>query len=150
MAEIDSLMTHVAKIVTAYASNHQVDDLSAVVKSVNATMRSLNGGASNGSSEPVAPARQPLQPAVPPHKSVFSDYIVCLEDGEKLKMLKRHLRTSHGMTPEQYRQKWNLPGHYPMVCPNYAAQRSDLAKELGLGTIDKTPKTVARRARKAA
>jgi predicted transcriptional regulator len=73
-------------------------------------------------------------PAVSPKKSVFPDYIVCLEDGKKLKMLKRHLKTSYKMTPEQYRERWNLSSDYPMVAPNYARQRSRLAKQIGLGT----------------
>jgi predicted transcriptional regulator len=78
------------------------------------------------------PERQP--PAVPVRKSVFSDYIVCLEDGKKLKMLKRHLKTAYNLTPEEYRERWDLPPDYPMVAPNYAKHRSDLAKQIGLGT----------------
>lgn len=74
------------------------------------------------------------EPAVSPKKSVFPDYIICLEDGKKLKMLKRHLKTSYNLTPEQYRERWNLPADYPMVAPNYAKQRSKLAKQIGLGT----------------
>jgi predicted transcriptional regulator len=81
-----------------------------------------------------APPPEHLQPAVPPKKSVFADYIVCLEDGMKLKMLKRHLKTSYNMTPEQYRARWGLPADYPMVAPNYAERRSSLAKKIGLGT----------------
>jgi predicted transcriptional regulator len=81
----------------------------------------------------VEPAEKP-QPAVPIRKSVFPDYIVCLEDGKKLKMLKRHLASAYDMTPEQYRQKWGLDANYPMVAPNYAEKRSSLAKEIGLGT----------------
>jgi predicted transcriptional regulator len=80
-----------------------------------------------------APAARP-EPAVSVKKSVTPDYIVCLEDGKKLKMLKRHLRTSYDMSPEQYRDRWNLPADYPMVAPNYAKQRSKLAKAIGLGT----------------
>ena len=72
-------------------------------------------------------------PAVPIKKSVTPDYLICLEDGKKLKMLKRHLKTAYGMTPEEYREKWGLPADYPMVSPNYARQRSQLAKEIGLG-----------------
>ena len=74
------------------------------------------------------------EPAVPVKKSVMPDHIVCLEDGKKLKMLKRHLRTAYGLTPEQYREKWNLPADYPMVAPNYAKKRSSLARQIGLGT----------------
>ncbi|GAN86753.1 MucR family transcriptional regulator [Komagataeibacter intermedius] len=81
------------------------------------------------------PAEEPekLQPAVPIKRSVFPDYIVCLEDGKKLKMLKRHLQSAYGMTPEQYRERWGLPAEYPMVAPNYAERRSSLAREIGLG-----------------
>jgi predicted transcriptional regulator len=76
---------------------------------------------------------EPLKPAVPVKRSINPDYIVCLEDGKKFKSLKRHLRSQYGMTPEQYRDKWNLPADYPMVAPNYAAARSQLAKQMGLG-----------------
>jgi predicted transcriptional regulator len=79
------------------------------------------------------PASEPLKPAVPVKKSIHPDFIVCLEDGKKFKSLKRHLRTQYGMTPEQYREKWGLPLDYPMVAPNYAAARSQLAKQMGLG-----------------
>ena len=84
----------------------------------------------------VAAAPQPdkKQPAVPPKKSVFPDHIVCLEDGKKLKMLKRHLKTAYDLTPEQYRERWGLSADYPMVAPNYARHRSSLAKQIGLGT----------------
>ena len=80
------------------------------------------------------------KPAVPPKKSVFPDYIVCLEDGKKLKMLKRHLKTAYNMTPEEYRERWGLPADYPMVAPNYAKHRSTLAKKIGLGTKPRTKK----------
>ena len=85
------------------------------------------------------------KPAVPIRKSITPDFIVCLEDGKKLKMLKRHLRTNYSMTPEEYRAKWGLPADYPMVAPNYAAQRSAFAKKIGLGRKSKT----AKRGRKA-
>ena len=117
-----------ATIVSAHVRNNQVapDALPELIQSVH---RSL---ATAGTAEPaLAPA--PLTPAVPIRKSVSPDHLVCLEDGKKLKMLKRHLRVSYGMTPEQYRGKWKLPGDYPMVAPNYAIQRSSLAKQLGLG-----------------
>jgi predicted transcriptional regulator len=87
----------------------------------------------NIGSLPAAPPERP-QPAVPLKKSVNADYIVCLEDGKKLKMLKRHLKTAYNMTPEAYRERWGLAPDYPMVAPNYARQRSRLAKEIGLGT----------------
>lgn len=80
-----------------------------------------------------SPAPVRPEPAVPVKKSVTPDYIICLEDGKKLKMLKRHLKTAFGMTPDEYRQRWDLPADYPMVAPNYAVKRSDLAKQIGLG-----------------
>jgi predicted transcriptional regulator len=117
-----------AKIVSAHVGKNQVavDALPELIQSVH---RSL---ASAGTAKP-APAPAPPMPAVPIRKSVFPDHIVCLEDGKKLKMLKRHLQTSYGMTPQQYRQKWGLPADYPMVAPNYASHRSSLAKQAGLG-----------------
>ena len=115
-----------AKIVSAHIGKNQVavEGLPGLIQSV---YRSL---AMAGVAE--APA-EALIPAVPIKKSVFPDFIVCLEDGLKLKMLKRHLHTSYGMTPSAYRTKWGLPDDYPMVCPNYASQRSTLAKMIGLG-----------------
>lgn len=98
-------------------------------KLIQSVWRSL---ATPGTAEP-APAPTPLTPAVPIRKSVFPDHIVCLEDGAKMKMLKRHLRNSYGMTPHQYRQKWGLRVDYPVVAPNYASHRSSLAKQIGLG-----------------
>jgi predicted transcriptional regulator len=83
---------------------------------------------------PVEAPEQRPEPAVPVRRSVTPDYIICLEDGKKLKMLKRHLATAYGMTPDDYRQRWGLPPEYPMVAPNYAAQRSTLAKQIGLGS----------------
>lgn len=115
-----------AQIVSAHVSHNAVraDALPALIQSVYATLTSVGA-------EPVQAEKQ--QPAVPIKRSVFPDYIVCLEDGKKLKMLKRHLQTSYGMTPEQYRERWGLSADYPMVAPNYAERRSDLAKKIGLG-----------------
>ena len=115
-----------AQIVSAHVSNNAVsrDALGELITQVYNTL--ISAGA-----EPVEPEK--LQPAVPIKKSVFPEYIVCLEDGKKLKMLKRHLQTSYNMTPEQYRQKWGLPASYPMVAPSYAGHRSSLAKKIGLG-----------------
>ena len=115
-----------AKIVSAHVGKNQVavDALPELIQSVH---RSL---ATAGTAEP-APA--PLTPAVPIRKSVFRDHVVCLEDGKKLKMLKRYLQVRYGMTPGQYRQKWGLPADYPMVAPDYASHRSSLAKQAGLG-----------------
>ncbi len=114
------------QIVSAHISANPVavDDLPELIQAV---YRSLTT-AGIPEAEPTA-----LTPAVPIRKSVFPDYIVCLEDGRKLKMMKRHLHTSYGMTPAQYRQKWGLPSNYPMVAPNYASQRSSLAQQNGLG-----------------
>ena len=117
-----------AKIVAAHVGHNQVaaDALPGLIQSVH---RSLTAA---GTAEPAA-APAPLTPAVPIRRSVFPDHIVCLEDGKRLTMLKRHLQASYGMTPDQYRQKWGLPADYPMVAPNYASHRSSLAKQAGLG-----------------
>ncbi len=133
-AEMDKaeLMRMSAQIVSSYLSHNNVAaaDVPALIETVGQAMRKLGDEPEDEVPE-VEPA--PQKPAVPIRKSVNPDYIVCLEDGKKLKMLKRHLRTVYGMTPEQYRQKWNLPADYPMVAPNYAAKRSDFAKSIGLG-----------------
>ncbi len=115
-------------IVSAYVSNNSVAaaELPSLISDVHAALQRV----SKGESEPVIEA---LKPAVPLKRSVMPDYIVCLEDGKKFKSLKRHLRTKYDMTPEQYREKWGLPADYPMVAPNYAAARSELAKQMGLG-----------------
>lgn len=117
-----------SQIVAAYVSNNTVSvtDLPGLIRQVHQSL--LNVG------QPVeAPSEKPV-PAVSVKKSVHPDYIICLEDGKKLKMLKRHLKTAFNMTPEQYRERWDLPTDYPMVAPNYANQRSQLAKDIGLGT----------------
>jgi predicted transcriptional regulator len=120
-----------AQIVSAHVSNNavNVDALPALIQDVYRTL-------ANVGREPAAPDRP--QPAVPVKRSVFPDHIVCLEDGKKLKMLKRHLKTAYNMTPEQYRERWGLPPEYPMVAPNYARHRSTLAKKIGLGTKSRT------------
>ena len=119
-----------ADIVSAYVSNNSVavHDLPALIGDVHAALVRVGGGA------PAPAAPENLRPAVPVKKSVASDYIVCLEDGKKFKSLKRHLRTQYNMSPEDYREKWGLPPDYPMVAPNYAQARSQLAKEMGLGS----------------
>ncbi len=117
-----------AKIISAHVGNNQVT-VAALPELIQSVHRSL---ATAGMAEP-APALAILTPAVPIRRSVFPDHIVCLEDGKKLKMLKRHLQASYGMTPQQYREKWGLPADYPMVSPNYASHRSSLAKQIGLG-----------------
>lgn len=123
-----ALLELTTQIVAAHVSNNVVApaDLPQLIDQV---YRSL----SNVGAEPVAVEERP-QPAVPIKKSVTPEYIICLEDGKKLKMLKRHLKTAYDMSPEQYRERWGLPPEYPMVAPNYARQRSSLAKQIGLGT----------------
>jgi predicted transcriptional regulator len=117
-----------AEIVSAYVSNNSVQagDLSGLINQVHSALTRVSSGQADLSSEP-------LKPAVSVKKSITADHIVCLEDGKKFKSLKRHLRTQYNMTPEQYREKWALPADYPMVAPNYAAARSQLAKQMGLG-----------------
>ena len=117
-----------AKIVSAYVSNTTVvaTDLPHLISETHAAL-----SRATGNSAPVE--REEQKPKVPVKKSVMPDHIVCLEDGKKFKSLKRHLRTQYNMTPEQYREKWNLQPDYPMVAPNYAAARSQLAKQMGLG-----------------
>jgi predicted transcriptional regulator len=119
-----------AQIVAAHVSNNPVD-AAALPALIHEVYKSLSG---MGQELPAAPQPDKKQPAVPVKKSVFPDHIVCLEDGKKLKMLKRHLKTAYDLTPEQYRERWGLPADYPMVAPNYARHRSSLAKQIGLGT----------------
>jgi predicted transcriptional regulator len=124
----EMLMTLTADIVAAHVSNNSVaiSDLPLLISSVHSALSGLGGA-------PVV-VEEKLVPAVSVRASVKPDYIVCLEDGKKLKMLRRHLMTAFGMTPDDYRAKWNLPADYPMVAPNYAEQRRVLAKQIGLGT----------------
>jgi predicted transcriptional regulator len=118
-----------ANIVSAYVSNNTV--ASAEIPNLISQVYSALTRVSNGG--PVAAPIEPLKPAVPIKRSVTAEYIVCLEDGKEFKSLKRHLRTQYGLTPDQYRAKWNLPPDYPMVSHNYAQARSQLAKQMGLG-----------------
>jgi predicted transcriptional regulator len=117
-----------AEIVSAYVSNNTVaaSDIPALINQVHAALARVSGDGGEATTEP-------LKPAVSVKKSITPEHIVCLEDGKKFKSLKRHLRTQYNMTPEQYRDKWNLAADYPMVAPNYAAARSQLAKQMGLG-----------------
>jgi len=117
-----------AKIVSAYVSNNIVaaGDIPALISQVHVALNRVSGKSGDAPSEP-------LRPAVSVKKSITPEYIVCLEDGKKFKSLKRHLRTQYNMTPEQYREKWALGADYPMVAPSYAAARSQLAKQMGLG-----------------
>ncbi len=122
------LLALTTEIVAAHVSNNTVavGDLAPLINQVYNSLANIG-------TVPAAPAERP-QPAVPIKRSVHADYIVCLEDGKKLKMLKRHLKTAYNMSPEAYRERWGLAPDYPMVAPNYARQRSRLAKEIGLGT----------------
>ena len=124
----ETLITLTADIVAAHVSNNSVavNDLPTLISNVHSALSALDS--------PVAQPEPKPEPKVSIRASVKPDYIVCLEDGKKLKMLKRHLMTHYNMTPEQYRAKWNLPADYPMVAPNYAEQRRNLAKKIGLGT----------------
>ena len=125
--EHSELLTLTSDIVSAHVSNNAVasTELPQLIETVFSTLSKL------GTPEPEPEVE--LKPAVPIKKSVTDDHIICLEDGKKLKMLKRHLKTAYGMTPEDYRAKWGLPPDYPMVAPNYAAKRQELAKKIGLG-----------------
>jgi predicted transcriptional regulator len=133
----DDILKLATEIVAAYVSNNPipVSEVPAMIKSVHSTLGGLGAGLQGE-----APSTQ--KPAIPVKRSVNPDYIVCLEDGKKLKMLKRYLRSNYSMTPEEYRAKWGLSADYPMVAPNYAAQRSEFAKKIGLG---RTASSSARR-----
>ena len=133
MADTDNqstkeLLEYTTEIVAAHVSNNTVavPDLPDLIHQVYKTLASVESA--------TAAVQERPEPAVPIKKSVTNDYIVCLEDGKKLKMLKRHLKTAYNMSPDEYRERWGLPSDYPMVAPSYAAQRSTLAKKIGLGT----------------
>jgi len=117
-------------IVSAYVSNNPImsSELPELIREIHATLKGLeNSDGPNGT----------VEPAVPVKKSITDEFLICLEDGKKFKSLKRHLRSKYGLSPEQYREKWGLPYDYPMVAPSYARKRSALAKEMGLGKIEK-------------
>jgi predicted transcriptional regulator len=122
------LLKLVSEIVASYVSNNPVpvSELPAMIRSVHATLGGLTGTSAMN-------ALTSQKPAVPIKKSITPEYLICLEDGKKLKMLKRYLRSRYGLSPDQYRAKWGLPADYPMVASNYAAQRSEFAKKIGLG-----------------
>ena len=126
--DLSELLTLTVDIVASHVSNNgvPVSELPQLIQQVYTALAELG-------KEAAPPAAKP-QPAVPIRKSITPDYIFCLEDGKKLKMLKRHLKTAYDMTPDQYRERWGLASDYPMVAPNYAEQRRDLAKKIGLGT----------------
>jgi predicted transcriptional regulator len=133
-AKSSEILNLTTNIVAAHVSNNSVavSDLPKLIRDVHETLNQVEQGGAQQAERPT--------PAVPIKKSVTPDYIICLEDGKKLKMLKRHLKTAYNMTPEEYREKWGLPADYPMVAPNYAKQRSRLAKEIGLGTRSRRSK----------
>lgn len=138
--EHEKLMELTANIVSAHVSNNHVPAAD-LAKTIEAVFDKLSG-----LQMPVDEPEEPQLPAVPIKKSVTADYLICLEDGRKLKMLKRHLSTSYDMTPEEYRAKWGLPHDYPMVAPNYSKKRQELAKRIGLG---RKPATAAKGRKKA-
>ena len=142
LAKHGDMLRMAVEIVSAYVSNNSVPaaQVPEVINTVFKSLATLEGGIVGGGDG--------LKPAVSVRRSIHPEYIICLEDGKKLKMLKRHLRAAYNMTPEQYRAKWGLPPDYPMVAPNYAQQRSDFAKQIGLGR--KKGQRVGRRKKVAA
>ena len=138
MEDKPELLEMTADIVSAYVGNNSVsaDALPSLIANIHAAL----SGVSNG---PVEAEPEPKEPAVPIRKSIAPDFLICLEDGRKFKSLKRHLRTKYDMSPEDYRAKWGLPKDYPMVAPNYAKARSELAKSMGLGQGGRKPARAA-------
>lgn len=134
MDDHSDLLDMTAGIVSAYVGNNTVTatDVPALIRQVHSALSAIGGPVE------AAPAA-PREPAVPVKRSIAADHLVCLEDGRKFKSLKRHLRTKYDMSPEEYRAKWNLPKDYPMVAPNYAKARSELAKSMGLGQGGRKP-----------
>src|SRR5436190_8451173 len=124
----EELLRMTADLVAAYVSNNTLPttQLAEIINSVYSSLKGLEG-------QVAQPQLEPAKPAVPIRKSVTPEFLICLEDGKKLKMLKRHLRSTYNMTPDEYRAKWGLPPDYPMVAPRYAEQRSEFAKKIGLG-----------------
>jgi predicted transcriptional regulator len=133
----EELLRMTTDVAAAYCSNNTLTaaQLPEVIRTIHSSLQAIQMASGAG---------EPLNPAVPIKKSITDDYIVCLEDGKKLKMLKRHLRTTYGLTPDEYRKKWGLPIDYPMVAPNYSERRSAFAKKIGLG---RTPGAKGRRGR---
>jgi len=133
-----SIMSMVADIVAGYVSRNEVkpEDMPAFIQLIQRSLCALNA-------RHAYTLTSRSEPAVPIEDSVQPDYIICLEDGRRMKMLKRHLKTAYNMTPEQYRERWNLPASYPMVAPAYATKRQNIAKNIGLGTHRKGQKKVA-------
>ena len=138
MDEKPELLEMTADIVSAYVGNNTVsaETLPSLIANIHAALSQVTTGA-------VEPEPEPKEPAVPIRKSIAPDFLICLEDGRKFKSLKRHLRTKYDMSPEEYRTKWGLAKDYPMVAPNYAKARSDLAKQMGLGQGGRKPARAA-------
>jgi len=138
------LLAYTAQIVSAHVANNAVNlvDLPGLIQDIYRALAGIDAPSA-------APKMDRPLPAVPIKKSLMPDYIVCLEDGRKLKMLKRHLKTTYNLTPDQYRERWGLPSDYPMVAPNYAEKRSSLAKQIGLGRKPNVPVKPLRRAKPA-
>lgn len=134
MDDKSEIIAMTTDIVSSYVANNSIvaGELPALIQSVHRALTQVTGGEE---AEPPAPK----EPAVSIRKSITPDFLICLEDGRKFKSLKRHLRTKYNMSPEEYRAKWNLPKDYPMVAPNYAKARSDLAKQMGLGQGGRKP-----------
>ena len=126
----EQLLEMTTEIVSAYVGNNTIaaGELNELIVSIHDSLHNLTTG-------DVEVEPEPIKPAVPVRRSVTPDYLICLEDGKRLKMLKRHLRTTYGLSPDDYRAKWGLPADYPMVAPNYAQQRSEFAKKIGLGKV---------------
>ncbi|HEX8661949.1 MAG TPA: MucR family transcriptional regulator [Brevundimonas sp.] len=144
MEDNAQLLEMTADIVSAYVGNNNVQatEVPGLISSIHAALTQVSNGA-------VEPEPEVKDPAVPVRKSITPDFLICLEDGRKFKSLKRHLRTKYNMSPEEYRAKWGLPKDYPMVAPNYAKARSDLAKSMGLGQGGRKPaRAAAGRAKK--
>lgn len=125
-----AIMEFASDIVSAYVSNNAVqsEELTRLIRDVHSTLTALEQNSTGSDAQ---------KPAVAIKKSITDDFLICLEDGKKFKSLKRHLRSKYGLSPEEYREKWGLPYDYPMVAPSYARKRSKLAKEMGLGKLDK-------------
>ncbi|MET4682818.1 MucR family transcriptional regulator [Brevundimonas faecalis] len=139
MDEKPELLEMTADIVSAYVSNNTV-----AAETVPNLIAQIHAALSGVTAAPVEAEPEPKEPAVPVRKSITPDFLICLEDGRKFKSLKRHLRTKYNMSPEEYRDKWGLPKDYPMVAPNYAKARSDLAKQMGLGQGGRKPARAGR------
>ena len=140
MEEKPELLEMTADIVSAYVSNNTVS-----ADTVPTLIAQIHAALSGVSEAPVEAEPEPQEPAVPVRKSITPDFLICLEDGRKFKSLKRHLRTKYDMSPEEYRAKWGLPKDYPMVAPNYAKARSELAKQMGLGQGGRKPARASRK-----